>query len=150
SIRTELTKELKAVAELAGSYSTLEDIARIVASHPDTPAPEILERAFTENFLDSSSQFDKTLFHYLLTRLGKAKSKVASGYCLRLLHTRPEEVRHCLRYFKEIDASAALRNRILNYAGSPDAIYDYQLFEIVRWFYEQGKAPKKLIALART
>jgi hypothetical protein len=42
-----------------------------------------------------------------------------------------------------------MKKRILAYAASSSAIYDYQLFEIVRWFYDENMTPKRLMKLAR-
>jgi hypothetical protein len=38
---------------------------------------------------------------------------------------------------------------ILKYVASKEAIYDYQLYQLVRWFYGQQIFPKQLIKLVR-
>ena len=67
--------------------------------YPNASPPEVLEQTFQERFSLTSPEdnFDKTLFHYLLTRLGAAKSRIAVEYSLeRELHT-------------ELDTAAAYR-----------------------------------------
>ena len=131
SIQDELINELADT-----SYATVDEIARAVASDPDSPVLEVLERAF-EEFVDadhSKNEYDPSLLHYLLTRLGKAGSRVAVEYSLDLIKRRPEETKYLLRYLAQASVQPSEEATILRYASSGHAIYDYQLFEIVRWF----------------
>jgi hypothetical protein len=150
SIGKQLSDELRKLFKDIGPYGSLADIERFVQLNPNAPPPEVLERAFHENFSSGTSQrFDKTLFHYLLTRLGKTKSRIAVPIGIDLLCNRPEESKAILRYFEQIELRPAERMRIVKYAGSPDAIYDYQLYLIVRFFFEQSKATRRLVGLCR-
>src|SRR5205814_7461025 len=134
----------------ASSYATLEDIERIIELDPDVPPPEVLEQAFHDHFLSAPGQgFDKTLFHYLLTRLGKTKSTIAVHYCLDLLAKQPDETDAILRYFQDIELPIEPCKVILRYAASADAIYDYQLYQIVRWFFDRASFPEELVSLCR-
>lgn len=49
------------------------------------------------------SDFDKTLFHFLLKRLGKAKNNHAFDHCLKVLRDRPEETDAVLKYVFQIE-----------------------------------------------
>jgi hypothetical protein len=150
SLNEQLKKELRSLYASAGGYGRLSDIDNVVATHPDAPPPEVLERAFRDNFsVPPNQEFDKTLLHYLLTRLGRTKSRIAIPFCLSLLRHRPDETEAALRYFNEIELSDRQIHSLLQYAGSVDAIYDYQLYQIVRWFWEQNAFPEKLLELCR-
>jgi len=150
AITAEIARELK---ELGGGgliYGTLQDLERYLARNPDGHPPEILERAFTENFLLTGDGFNKTMFHYLLARLGRVQSTVAVDYCRRQLAARPEETRYILRYLGSLPADPMTHDAILALMESPDAIYEYQLFELVRWFYSVSTYPDRLLRLCRT
>jgi hypothetical protein len=97
----------------------------------------------------ADQEFDKTLLHYLLTRLGRTKSRIAIPFCLSLLRYRPDETEAALHYFSDVDLTERQVQSGLDYAGSAYAIYDYQLYEILRWFWERNLFPEKLIELCR-
>lgn len=132
------------------STVTLSEIQTLFEQNPSFPRPEVLERAFNDNFAGGSENFNKTLLHYLLTRLGKAKSNVAIGYVVELIQQRPEETEAALRYLSEVEADASVKNELIEYISSPEAIYDYQVFQILEWFNEQSHLPAKLLSLCRT
>jgi len=150
NLNEQLKKELRSLYASTGGYGRLSDIDNVLAAHPDAPPPEVLERAFRDNFsVTADQEFDKTLLHYLLTRLGRTKSRIAVPFCLSLLTHRPDETEAALRYFSDVDLSKVRARSLLDYAGSSDAIYDYQLYQIVRWFWEQKLFPEKLLDLCR-
>ena len=72
-------------SELVGALEGMEDI------DTDAPPTEVLEEAFRSFFLSPGDTFDPSLFHYLLKRLGRARSVVAVQYCIQQLRQRPEE-----------------------------------------------------------
>ena len=130
-------------SELVG---TLEDIEDLDTDHPPT---EVLEEAFRSFFLSSDDSFDPSLFHYLLKRLGRARSEVAVQYSIQQVRQRPEESEHCLRYLVAADQLESMADQILRFAASRDAIYDYQLYQIARTFYEASVFPERLLNLCR-
>jgi hypothetical protein len=150
TFQAQLKEELTRLYGETGPYATAADIDTILENHTDSPAPEVLEGAFREHFLGARTDFDQTLFHYLLNRLGKAQSDVAKSHCIAMLSGRPEETEYVLRYLETQDLTDDEIATILDYAGSADAIYDYQLYQIVRWFFDSQKFPDKLVNLCRT
>jgi hypothetical protein len=74
---------------------------------------------------------------------------VAVDFSLQQLLERPEETDSVLRYFSQIDVERTVENKILRYAKSNEAIYDYQLYQIVRWFLERQSYPTNLTRLCR-
>jgi hypothetical protein len=151
AIQEQLAEELRDVWSVADASGTLADIDSIISSDTDSPAIEVLERTFHEYFSSVTDRdFDKTLFHYLLTRLGTTRSQVAVQYCLELLSSRPEETSSILRYFEKLILADEEILEIVGYAGSREALYDYQLFEIVRWFVQRElEPPSELMDLCR-
>ena len=148
-ITTQIAKELKELGGVGMIYGTLQDLEWYLEQKPDAPPPEILERAFTDNFLSRTDEFNKTLFHYLLSRLGRVQSKLAVNYSLRQIPIRPEETKYILRYLAFLPRDPAIQGDLLVYMESNDAIYDYQLFELVRWFYGGNPYPDRLLNLCR-
>jgi reverse transcriptase-like protein len=150
SIQEELKDELIREYAIAGPYATLDELERIASAHPDRPPVEVLERAFQSHFLDAGEKhFDKTLFHYLLTRLGQVGSRNALDYCLSLFAKRPEETKAILNYFTKIGLSEENKSQILEFLASEEAIYDYQKFLILRFFFEQFTFPDALLQQVR-
>ncbi|MBL0350673.1 MAG: RNA-directed DNA polymerase [Elusimicrobia bacterium] len=131
-------------------YISADKIEELLEEHADEISAETFEQVFRDRFLnDASDKFDKTLFHYLLSRLGKVNSKIASDYCIDTISRRPEEMKYILKYLGTIDVRAEEENRMLNYIDSPEGIYDHQTFEILRWFFERASFPERLITFCR-
>ena len=116
----------------------------------DTPI-EVLTQAFQEHFINKGEEdFDKTLFHFLLKRLGKSKSGIAVAYCLDLLKTHPEETADILKYFQSIDVIEQIENLVVEFLRSEHAVYPYQDYQILEWFSEYPENPSEdLLAIAR-
>lgn len=150
-IITDLNKKLaQELIATGGPYVTPAEVLQALGTHTG-PAPAVLERAFSEHYLHGSSgRFDATLFHYLLVRLGKVGSRLAVPYAIDLLETRPEETGSILAYFGAVGLEPAEQLRVLNFIGSDEAIYDYQIYQIVQWFYEQGVGHERLLQLSRS
>jgi hypothetical protein len=149
AIQVELQHELRA-AFGQGPYATVADLERIVAAHPERPPIEVLERAFQAHFIDASgTPFDKTLFHFLLTRLATVSSEIARNYCIELLGRKPEETEYCLRYFAKVGLEDPDRERVIAFLSSPEAIYEYQVFQILRHFLEHSVFPDALLQYCR-
>lgn len=128
-----------------------EMLGDLASQSPDKPEIGVLEQAFRSYFSLAApgDGFDKTLFHYLLNHLGKAQSTSAARYCVDLLRHRPEETEYCLRYLGEISALGTWSKEILEFAGSSDAIYDYQLYLIVKAYFDADEFPLQLQELCR-
>ena len=148
-IRKELVEELETELEIGGPYIAPRKLAILLEQTKGSP-PEVLERAFLEHFtLSGSEEFDKTLFHFLLARLAGAGSRVAVDYCVDTLRVRPEETEFVLRYLRLVGTRRQEIEKVVTYMGSDEAIYDYQLHQIVDWFLEEGEAQEEVLALCR-
>ena len=151
SVRSRLRQELMAISADAGPYATLADIRRAVGNSPNAPTPEVLEQTFQDHFVPSlpDDSFNKTLFHFLLSRLGAAKSRIAVDYSLAMLALRPEETEHVLRYLEAIDPTEQDIEHIISFLSSEDAVYEYQWFQLIVWFFRRGDFPDELVAFCR-
>ena len=141
--RRDFLREDLSVSELVGALGSADEL------DTNDPPTEVLEEAFRSYFLVAEEGFDPTLFHYLLKRLGRASSEIAVQYCIEQLAQRPEESEYCLRYLAAVDHLESKAERILRFAASRDAIYDYQLYQIARTFYEANTFPGQLLKLCR-
>lgn len=149
NVQAEVRQEILESGAL-GDYGSGEAVEEYVREHPREVSAEIYERTFRDTIATAATEeFNKTLFHYLLHRLRLCGSRVAVDYCLGLLVDRPEETQEILDYLQGVDCSAEEENVIMDVMASVEAIYDYQLYEMVRWFVERGRFPERLLALCR-
>jgi hypothetical protein len=126
------------------------ELEALVAANPNSPPLEVLERAFRSHFIDAQdTDFDSTLFHYLLTRLGATGSRIAVDYSLSVLNKRPEETEPILRYLAKLEPLDRDDDRIFDYLETPEALYDYQVFLILRHYFESQRYPQRLLGYCR-
>lgn len=133
------------IADLFGitdPYFALWDAEQIVASSPESAPVGLLREAYERYFVaDAAGKFDKTLFHFLLKRLGSAYDLYAFPHCLTYLRSRPEETEAILSYVKRLGVIDRAEPMILEYLASDEAVYSYQTFQIVRWRLELPGSP---------
>lgn len=148
NIHNELVEDLR--NEIAGSYGTISDLERIVEENPENPPTEVLERAFNQFFLlDPVAGFDKSLFHFLLTRLGTVHSRLAVEYCLNALRLYPEETEAITRYFEKVGLFDAEHERIAEFLNSESSLYDYQAYLLLKFYFDIAITYPGIIAICR-
>ena len=139
---------LENILDDIGPYATITEIEENVS--PDDAPVEVVREAFKENFMDAGRSFNRTLFHYLLNRLGKQKDPYAIGYCLGQFKTRPQETQPVLDYFAEVGKFDDVFPALESFQNSVDCIYDYQIYQIFQWLNSVGVRPTHgLVAIAR-
>jgi Reverse transcriptase (RNA-dependent DNA polymerase) len=147
NLNRKLAREL---AESGVGYLKPSEVLNALQTH-EGPMPEILERAFSEYFAEATGRkFDSTLYHYLLVRLGKVGSREAILYSLGLLRNRPEETEDILAYFSQVGLEPGELSELIAFAGSDEAIYDYQLYQILKWLYDLRIIETDVIKLCRS
>ena len=150
SIASELADELRMYAAEAGYTVSLRELAQIVSQNEESPSADLLETAFRSYFPEASAEaFDRTLFHYLLTRLGILRSREAVSYCFDLLPRRPEETRFILKYLGDVGPAPHEIEAVLRFTCSREAFYDFQIYEILKFIHDQGIEHPLLLPLAR-
>src|SRR5208337_153919 len=135
--------------EIAGSYGTISDLEKIVQENPDNPPAEVLETAFVQFFLDQARGFDKSLFHFLLTRLGTIRSRIAIEYCLIALRLHPEETEAITKYFEKIGLEDNEHERIVDFLNSESAFYHYQNYLLLKVYFDIDSPHPGIIAICR-
>jgi hypothetical protein len=147
-LHSELLEEIREQF-VDGGYGTILDLEKLTAQGPEHPHLEVLERAFAEYFRQGTHEFDKTLFHYLLTRLAATESRIAVGYCLNTLVQRPEETGDILRYFRKVGLTDTEHGRMAALLRSQDSIYDYQNYLILKFYLETDLHHEGIVAVSR-
>jgi len=117
---------------------------------PDDAPVEVVQEAFRVNFIVEPNKFNKTLFHFLLKRLGAQRNRYAVGYCLKQLTTNPQETQAVLQYIERVGAFEQAFTALEEFLNSEDCIYDYQIYQIFRWLNLAAIAPSPgLVVIAR-
>jgi hypothetical protein len=148
-IQSELRSEIQQLMGMENVSISSYDLNKLLSKTGDT-APQVLERTFEEFFLGDNENFDKTLFHYLLVRLGKVNSSIAVDYCLQQIEDKPQETLYILRYFTAIGINKEILDSIHSYLNSEKAIYDYQTYLILYWAFKEEINYDGLISISRT
>lgn len=106
---------------------------------PEEPAvdEELLEREFDENFASASGEtFNKHLFRFLITRLGRYDNDTAVDYCIERLKDGKTESRAILgRYFSRLSNREAIAETLAEVLEEDGLIYDFHTFCVIRWFW---------------
>jgi hypothetical protein len=119
--------------------------------NPDEAPIEVIRETFKAHFIDSEdSKFEKSLFRFLLNRLGKRKDKFALEYCKQLFDKHPEITDIILGYFEMCGVYPDVEGAIIEFLNSDEAVYPYQIYQIIEWISELPFEPsEKLIEIAR-
>lgn len=121
-------------------YLTVAKADKLLGSIKNETPITVLREAFDNNFSASADEhFDKTLFRFLINRLGSSRDAHAQNYCLAALKSHPEETSVILNYFRMIDAIKTIELSIIKYMASQDAVYSYQTYQILEWFSDYCK-----------
>ncbi len=131
------------IAEKLGlepQYLTVTEAYAALRESGTPPPTEMLREAYRIHFMEEA-RFEKTLFHFLLTRLGKAGDPYAADHVLTILDSHPEETEAILRYYGSVRSAESAEAALLRYLGSEDAVYPYQVYQIVWWRASQPVAP---------
>jgi len=153
-IREKYFAQIEAAIEMGDPY-LLEQFSMEILNDDlsdDTNAPmEAIREAYSTYLLpqpfvasDESAhknRFDKTLFHFLINRLGKAKDPFAVEHCISLLAEHPEETRAVCEYLHRVEQLAATDDDVVAFLNSEAAIYHYQVYELLHWRLKDSTPP---------
>jgi hypothetical protein len=138
--------------ELIGDANPYMPISVLEKNVDARTAPlEVIHETFASNFLEEPrKKFNKSLFRYLLNRLGSQGDEYAVEYCIEQLRERPQETQAILNYCGSVKAYDRLFRGLERFLVSADCIYDYQVYQIYGWINAGGIKPTDpLIAIAR-
>jgi len=144
-------EEAAARFEFDEPYPGIFEIDAAIEDDPEGMPIELMREAFQAYFIDEPNGFSKTLFHFLLKRLGRAKDRLALPHCRRFLERQPEETSYVLKYLQDIDALPEEESMLLDFLQSPQGqIYEHQRLQIMKWLARHEAAPSdKFVAVAR-
>jgi uncharacterized protein (DUF1778 family) len=111
----------------------------------------VLEEAFATQISGNfGASFNKSLFRFLLTNLGKAKNRIALSDALERFKDYPQETTAVLVYAGRVMLDDDDYTKIFEFLDSPDSIYDFQVYEILEFLQQHPPSDKaRLLALAR-
>jgi hypothetical protein len=138
--------------EIMGSIDPYMSISEIDQNVDPNAAPvEVVREVFRLNFLEAGAKFNRTLFHYLLNRLGAQSDEYAVEYCLGQFASKPQETQPILDYIRMTPAIPRTFEVLEEFLESPECIYDYQIYQLFNWVNSlEGFPPSvRLIAIAR-
>jgi hypothetical protein len=147
---TERVAKMIAAIPRGSVAMTPEELRDYILEHPQ----EIEEKTIRETWADFVSgkiEFDKTVFHFLLSRLRDAKLAIAVPAALTIMRDRPEETGAVLDYVANFldDIDDNTRAAIAAIAVGADTIFEYQRYAILRWFFRQRIKQSDLLAFCR-
>ncbi len=130
----------------------------LTESTEDTPL-EVIIQAY-ENYFGKvptdHRDFNKTLFRFLLKRLGKQKHDHAAMQCIKYASIYPSETETIFTYLKDIEMliDHRIQDLLARFLRSQKAIYDYQIYQIFRFLNnlelnEQNTMHIDIIQIAR-
>ena len=135
----------------AMSMSEFEVMLAALGDDPNDAPIEVIQETYQTYFIDSdSANFDKSLFRFLLGRLGKQTDKFAVEHCKTLFEKHPEQNLAILKYFEKAHALDDVQDSLVSFLNSKDAVYPYQSYQIFEWLNRVAiDPPEALIAVAR-
>jgi hypothetical protein len=156
TVRDQFLAEAKDYFDISGYMpfdeyeKMLKEVSRTDAIDPQEAPIHVIREAFEQHFSKADHTgfivkglrptFDKSLFHFLLNRLGKAGDDFAVAYCLSLLPRRPEETEAVLKYLERIKQVPACDDAMAEFLSSAESLYAYQKYQIADWRL-QNSAP---------
>ncbi|MGZ5484143.1 MAG: reverse transcriptase domain-containing protein [Pyrinomonadaceae bacterium] len=126
-------------------------LAASAIEDPNDAPIEIIHETYKTYFIDSAEpKFDKSLFHFLLRRLGRQKDKFAVDHCKGQFEKHPEETSNILDYVEAVEALDEIEEALLSFLESNDSVYPYQNYQILEWLNRVSANPaERFTAFAR-
>ena len=146
-IQTEVARQLARDEEGGPSFLTPWALDEVLAGGRGDAAVEVFRSAFQNYFVNPYGAFNKTLFHYLLSRLGAARDATYAGHTISLLRVHPEEFDEIAKYCASVGWEEQLENEFLDLQHCDLLPYSYISYQFLRWRIKQERP---LSAVLRT
>lgn len=131
-------------------YITLPQAELLLENRNDGISIIALREAFRAYFMDPDVDFDKSVFHFLLNRLGNLRDRFAADYCISILSEHPEETSSALNYLQKVAVNNGDLSAIERLVRSDEAVYEYQIYQVLQWLVRLNDKPSdSLIGFAR-
>jgi len=148
AVRTVMDTFVRDVANQTGQgdpYMSVREADEILDENPDEAPLEVIEESYRVHIVENPTRLNATLFRFLLNRMGKQRDSFAAQHCISLLESYPEETTSILRYLKSVGPGEQIESNLVELMQSPEMIYQYQLYEIIEWFYQRLTNPSVLL-----
>jgi hypothetical protein len=126
-------------------YMSIPQADAILDENPEDAPLEIIRHAYQTYIVERPYGFNATLFRFLINRLGKQRDSFASEHCVGLLEPHPEETDPILRYLGSVGPGEDVEAQIIELMRSGQMVYQYQLYQIIEWFYERPVRPAEAL-----
>jgi hypothetical protein len=132
-------------------YTSISKVEKEYELNPDEAPIEIIRETYKAYFMDiDDSTFEKSLFKFMLNRLGKRKDKYAVEHCKQLFVKHPEVTDIILDYYGLCEVYQDIESAIIEFLDSEEAVYPYQIYQIIEWISGLPVNPSEsLIEIAR-
>lgn len=141
TVQSNLIDQVVAVFGLDTPYLDIWEVDEIVSANPDSAPLDLIRETYQSYFIDTSAKFNKTLFRYLLKRLGSARDDFAIENCIVQFERSPQETRAILRYVSAVSAEPVFEGFLARYFTSDRATYEFQLYEALEWYFASKRRP---------
>ncbi len=150
AVREQFISEVVQTSGVGDPYISLSEADEILETSPDDTPIEVIQKAYEQNFMVEGTEFNKSLFRFLLNRLAKQEDAFAGDHVLGLLEPHPEETHAILNYLRAAYPMNVIEPALTNLISSGTLVYAYQLYQIPNWFREYCANPSEdLIAACR-
>lgn len=148
NVSDEIARELELLETIG--YVDLDESRKALENFVSPPI-EVIQRTWNQFEQGQLGEFDKSLFHYLLNRLGQAECPDAINYVLMTLFERPDETKVCLNYLLKIGARAGRAvDAVAKIITGADTLFAYQRYLCLRWLYDNKIKIKSVLEYCRT
>ncbi len=145
SVRTRFISEVVKQTGYGNPYMSVTEADEILDESPEGAPIEVIQETYQTYFIDSTDRFNRTLFRFLLSRLGKQADGFAAKHCPSLLEEHPEETEAILEYLGRVEEVEEHESALLNLLTSNRLVYPYQVYQILQRFLEHSAAPSNAL-----
>ena len=132
-IQSDVARELAQGEGYSPSYLPPWVLDRVLAEAGSEGAVQVLRTAFHAYFVADGFAFNKSLFHYLLSRLSAADDATYVGEVVAILRQHPEEFDDIADYCASVDRRDVLEATFLDLYRGGFLPYPYMVYQFLRW-----------------
>lgn len=150
-LRGKIIKEFQEKYNIENSSSSPSEIRYYMRIYEKKVDLHLLRKAFKQFFQSKDSiEFDKSLFHFIINRLGALENEYAMEYCLELILDKPEETLFILDYFSSLkDYFPYIGKHLIDYVKNHLLHYEYQIFLIIKWIWKRKVNSEYILDILR-
>jgi len=149
-IQDKLKKQFLEAGVAGGAYFSPKELAPALAAMAAANGPVSTVRdGYAKYFTDATQPFRKTLFRYLVKRMGAAGDETHRESILNNLRNHPEEFDAIAGFATSLKCDAQLEDLYLVWRKEGLFPYDYLLYQVLRWRLRNDDISPDLLDLAR-